>query len=898
MAKISGIYVEIRGDATQLKKEMASARDMVTRQAHDMSNAMNNALSPQQLKGSINSLVKNLNQLSQASKVTGKDFSGIGADLGHLQKLTGLTAAEFGVLQSKMMATQAAKAQENALRSIAKAANLTNAEIQKLGAQMNVSQAGIGNVIGKTQGATDAMGGLVSIGRTAAGVFGGMILAKFAMELAELPGQVIQAGIAFDSLERSMYAVTGSATAAAETLGFIRKEADRLGQNFYAIAPEFKNMAAAARGTAMEGEEARKLFTAITGASTALGLSIDDTHGTLRALQQMMSKGKIQAEELRGQLGERLPGALKLMADGMGVSTAELNKMMEQGKLLADDALPKLTVQINKMYQAAAEKAALESGQAAVNKLSQAWTELKVNLFDADAFVWATNKVTGLMNSVNSAIAPTVELRIANMEGELSPMLNKRGDMIQQYGVAAGNRNEFKVLNKQIEDLQRNLRRAKEELQWMTDPAKDGFLAMSSGMEKAATRSSVYTAEVEKGREALAKYIQTAKEKAKADYDSAVKFANSKEEEAKALAVYQEALARLDKKESAPGLKAASASAKSYEQMIEDGKKAAESLEKYWNDYEDGRVKAVADGVDERAKAQVKDLALVTEFADKYKEVVLGETAFKLAQIDAQGDAYRKAGADEVAVAQYVKAEKLKVSREWSDGVQRGLAEYADGAMNAAALAEDAITNGFKGMEDALVEFVKTGKFEFSDFADSVISDLARIAIQQSITGPLASGAGDFLKYLMGGGASSAAGTAGVTGTLSSFMSRSAKGNVFSGPGISAFSNSIVTQPTQFWANGGNLMGEAGPEAIMPLKRGPDGTLGVSGGGSNVVVNIIESPGNGGKTQQRQENGVNILDVMVEQIKSSIASDINRGSGVVPQAITKSYGLSRAPGAY
>ncbi len=84
----------------------------------------------------------------------------------------------------------------------------------------------------------------------------------------------------------------------------------------------------------------------------------------------------------------------------------------------------------------------------------------------------------------------------------------------------------------------------------------------------------------------------------------------------------------------------------------------------------------------------------------------------------------------------------------------------------------------------------------------------------------------------------------------------------------------------------------------MPLKRGPDGTLGVSGGGGAMTVNIIESPGNGGKTQQRQENGVNILDVMVEQIKSSIASDINRGSGVVPQAITKSYGLSRAPGAY
>lgn len=338
----------------------------------------------------------------------------------------------------------------------------------------------------------------------------------------------------------------------------------------------------------------------------------------------------------------------------------------------------------------------------------------------------------------------------------------------------------------------------------------------------------------------------------------------------------------------ATAIKAAQAA---YAKMLADGRDAALTLEAYWTDYEDARVSAIAEGVEARAEAEAKNLELITEFADKYKEIVLGETAFKISQIEAQAEAYRTAGADEIAVAKWVEAEKQKVSRDWQDGAVRALEAYADASTNAAALAEQAFTNGFQSMEDALVDFVTTGKMNFADFADSVIKDLARIAIQQSITGPLASGLGSMIGGLFGGGASVASVGAPKVGY--------AKGGVPGVPSLSAYANSIVDKPTIFpFARGVGLMGEAGPEAIMPLARMSNNDLGVKVSGGGVVVNIIESTGNGGKTQRRQENGVNILDVMVEQIKSSIASDINRGSGVVPQAITKSYGLSRAPGAY
>jgi TP901 family phage tail tape measure protein len=146
-------------------------------------------------------------------------------------------------------------------------------------------------------------------------------------------------------------------------------------------------------------------------------------------------------------------------------------------------------------------------------------------------------------------------------------------------------------------------------------------------------------------------------------------------------------------------------------------------------------------------------------------------------------------------------------------GFSGGLAEYVASVKTASDAMKDATVHAFKGMEDALTNYVMTGKLKFTDLTNSIISDMVRMMIQQSITKPLATMAMGFFG-----------------------MTASAKGNVYSGPGISAYSNTIVSKPT-FFANGGNVMGEAGPEAIVPLKRGPDGVLGVRGGGSNVVVN-------------------------------------------------------------
>jgi len=106
--------------------------------------------------------------------------------------------------------------------------------------------------------------------------------------------------------------------------------------------------------------------------------------------------------------------------------------------------------------------------------------------------------------------------------------------------------------------------------------------------------------------------------------------------------------------------------------------------------------------------------------------------------------------------------------------------------------AKNVVVRAFKGMEDALVNFVKTGKIDFKSLADSIISDMARIAIQQSIIKPL----GDAFASFMGS------------------IFANASGGVYASPGLSKYSGQIVDTPTLFpFAKGVGLMGEAGPEA-------------------------------------------------------------------------------------
>tara|TARA_A100001391_G_scaffold51464_2_gene31520 strand:- start:271 stop:2319 length:2049 start_codon:yes stop_codon:yes gene_type:complete len=166
------------------------------------------------------------------------------------------------------------------------------------------------------------------------------------------------------------------------------------------------------------------------------------------------------------------------------------------------------------------------------------------------------------------------------------------------------------------------------------------------------------------------------------------------------------------------------------------------------------------------------------------------------------------------------------------EGNKSPLKSFAESAFKFAEQAENAVVNAFKGMEDAMVKFVMTGKLNFKDLANSIIADLTRMLVRAAITKPL-------FNFLFPGLADGGVVSGGE-------IVPSANGNVFAKNKIVPYKmGGIVNRPTLFpMANGMGLMGEAGPEAVMPLKRGKDGKLGViaqGGGIGNIVVNVDAS---------------------------------------------------------
>lgn len=209
------------------------------------------------------------------------------------------------------------------------------------------------------QSASIAIGSMVSVGAIAA-----------------FTSSLIKTSLEMQKMERLFNAAAGSASLGGRELEYVREVSERLGLELASTGTAYGKFMAAIRGSSIEGEQGRKVFESVSAAATALGLSADETHGMFNALQQMMSKGKVQAEELRGQLGERLPGALNMAAKAMGVTTAELNKMMEDGKLFADELLPKLAIELDNTYGVAAKEGA-KSAAAEINRFNNAMLETK-----------------------------------------------------------------------------------------------------------------------------------------------------------------------------------------------------------------------------------------------------------------------------------------------------------------------------------------------------------------------------------------------------------------------------------------------------------------------------------------------------------------------------------------
>lgn len=229
-------------------------------------------------------------------------------------------------------------------------------------------------------------------------------------------------------------------------------------------------------------------------------------------------------------------------------------------------------------------------------------------------------------------------------------------------------------------------------------------------------------------------------------------------------------------------------------------------------------------GMGDKARDRLKqDLDIQRDYnqqmSDLQKQLNSGDISQEL--YDRETNQLQEALAGRMVIQQDYYSQLDQAQSDWMSGVSDAWANYRDQAADSAGQAKDLFSDALGGTEDAIVDFVKTGKLSFKDLADSIIEDLIRIQAKQAIVGLL----GSAFSFLSGG--SSALGAATTTGS-SQALTQNAKGGVYDSPSLSSYSGGVFNTPKTFaFAKGAGIFAEAGPEAIMPLTRAADGSLGV-----------------------------------------------------------------------
>jgi tape measure domain-containing protein len=210
--------------------------------------------------------------------------------------------------------------------------------------------------------------------------------------------------VKLDSLSLALKNVSGSASEYSRNFAFLSTMSKKYGQDLLVLIDTYKNFIASSESSNISLVGRKRIYESVIKAGSALALSNQDVEGALRAVSQMFSKGTVASEELRQQLGERLPGAFKMMAKSMGVTEIELNKMLKNGEVLADDVLPAFARELDVAFGKNAEEK--------LKTVSGAFNNLKTNItlyFDKLQKGFNANKsfafvLNGIANNIGTLI--------------------------------------------------------------------------------------------------------------------------------------------------------------------------------------------------------------------------------------------------------------------------------------------------------------------------------------------------------------------------------------------------------------------------------------------------------------------------------------------------------------
>lgn len=244
------------------------------------------------------------------------------------------------------------------------------------------------------QGISQVKTSLAGLGRTIKN-FSGMLLGG--LGLSALVGQFKQASTEMSVAKATLENVSKGFKEYSENMAFLKNISNKYGQDLISLTNGFAKFRAAADQTNLSIDQMRYIYDALTRAAGAYHLSAEQTANVMLAVEQMLSKGKVTAEELRRQLGNSLPGAFNLMAQAAGVSTAELERMMKAGQVISEDVLPRFAQVLNAVNAAAN----FDSLQSSLNRFKNAWVGFVDKSPFEEFFKWLVDRGTKVLNFIS-----------------------------------------------------------------------------------------------------------------------------------------------------------------------------------------------------------------------------------------------------------------------------------------------------------------------------------------------------------------------------------------------------------------------------------------------------------------------------------------------------------------
>lgn len=229
-------------------------------------------------------------------------------------------------------------------------------------------------------------------------------------------------------INKSMELGSKDAQAYASNVEFLSNITNKYGLELISTSQAYNKFYVASKNK-LALEQIQLIFDKVSKSASLMGMSMYDQEGIFKALEQMMSKGTVQAEELRMQLGDRLPGAFETMARAVGVTTAQLGDMMKRGEVVASEVLPKFAIELEKSF-GADKVEMIDNIVSAENRMTNAWTNFVKSVNDGSSAI--TTVIKGVYNQIAETINEwnrllrTSESNIANAGMNISNKVSER----------------------------------------------------------------------------------------------------------------------------------------------------------------------------------------------------------------------------------------------------------------------------------------------------------------------------------------------------------------------------------------------------------------------------------------------------------------------------------------